>query len=562
MSKHWYDQQTIYQIYPKSFNDSNHDGIGDIPGITAKVPYLKQLGVTTLWLNPIYQSPQVDNGYDVSDYYQVDPSLGTMADVETLIKVVHEHEMHLIFDFVLNHTSDQHPWFQQAVADPHSKYRDYYLWQDPAADGGRPNNWGSFFGGSVWDKDPAGGDQYYFHLFDKRMPDLNWTNPAVQQAMRDVAEFWVEKGIDGLRLDAFIHLAKADFRQMYPSQSGDSTPIISDMFYAHLPKVHQYLHDFVAAIKANHPETYIVGEASSADPHLMVDYTTPGTDECDQVITFRTFADDNSNDDPSFSDMFQPRPMDVTAYKQHTVGIQAALADTSLPTLYWNNHDMARVATRYGDANYPKQSAKALATALYLQRGTPIIYYGEELGLTNIRYQKLADFEDQTVPTFVKSAQAAGKTMPEIMTMLNKTHKMAGRGPMQWDSSTYHGFSDHLPWKHGQTDQMNAADEIDDEDSIYNYYRQLLQLKRQAPFTDGQFIMLGSNDQLFTYLIDDGTEQAAIICNLSSEMQYYTLPFAGDATLLAQGGASCTERQVTLLAWSSIVVSPRTTVSA
>ncbi|PNW64840.1 alpha,alpha-phosphotrehalase [Lactobacillus sp. ATCC 15578] len=554
MSKHWYDQQTIYQIYPKSFNDSNHDGIGDIPGITAKIPYLKQLGITTIWLNPIYQSPQVDNGYDVSDYYQVDSSLGTMTDVETLIKTVHEHGMYLIFDFVLNHTSDQHPWFKQALADPQSKYRDYYLWQDPAADGGRPNNWDSFFGGSVWAKDPAGGSQYYFHLFDKRMPDLNWKNPAVQQAMRDVAEFWVEKGIDGLRLDAFIHLAKADFRQTYPNRTGDSTPIISDMFYAHLPKVHQYLHDFVAVIKAKHPDTYVVGEASSADPHLMVDYTTPGTDECDQVITFRTFADDNTQDDPSFSDTFQPRPMDVTAYKQNTVGIQAALADTSLPTLYWNNHDMARVATRYGDPDYPQASAKALATALYLQRGIPIIYYGEELGLTNIRYHDIADFEDQTVPTFVASAQAAGKSKVEIMRMLNQTHKMAGRGPMQWDNTVYHGFSDHLPWKHGDTDDMNAQAEIADPDSIYHYYQQLLQLKQCAPFTNGQFIMLGSAEQLFTYLIDDGQKQAAIVCNLSAQAQTYLLPFVGGKVLLVQGGATYRGRQVTLPAWSSLVV--------
>ena len=554
MSKHWYDQQTIYQIYPKSFNDSNHDGIGDIPGITAKVPYLKQLGITTLWLNPIYRSPQVDNGYDVSDYYQVDPSLGTMADVEALIETVHEHGMYLIFDFVLNHTSDQHPWFKQAVADPQSKYRDYYLWQDPTADGGRPNNWGSFFGGSVWAKDPAGGPQYYFHLFDKRMPDLNWKNPAVQQAMRDVAEFWVEKGIDGLRLDAFIHLAKADFRQTYPSKGGEATPIISDMFYAHLPKVHQYLHDFVAAIKAKHSETYVVGEASSADPHLMVDYTKPGTDECDQVITFRTFADDNTQDDPSFSDMFQPRPMDVTAYKQNTVGIQAALADTSLPTLYWNNHDMARVATRYGDPDYPQESAKALATALYLQRGIPIIYYGEELGLTNIRYQNVDDFEDQTVPTFVTSAKAAGKSMAEIMMMLNRTHKMAGRGPMQWDNTAYHGFSDHLPWKHGETDGMNAQAEIADPDSIYHYYQQLLRLKQRGLFTNGQFIMLGSTEQLFTYLIDDGNERAAVVCNLSAQTQTYPLPFVGGEVLLTQGRAMCEQRLVTLPAWGSIVV--------
>lgn len=554
MSKHWYDQQTIYQIYPKSFNDSNHDGIGDIPGITAKVPYLKKLGITTLWLNPIYQSPQVDNGYDVSDYYQVDPSLGTMAEVETLIKTVHNNGMYVIFDFVLNHTSDQHPWFQQAIADPKSPYRDYYLWQNPAADGGRPNNWGSFFGGSVWAKDPAGTGQYYFHLFDKRMPDLNWQNPAVQQAMRDVAEFWVKKGIDGLRLDAFIHLAKADFRQTYPSKTGDQTPIISDMFYAHLPKVHQYLHDFVAAIKAKYPETYVVGEASSADPHLMVDYTKPGTDECDNVITFKTFADDDSVNDPSFNDTFQPRPMDVTTYKQHTVGIQAALNGVSLPTLYWNNHDMARVATRYGDAAYPKQSAKSLATLLYLQPGIPIIYYGEEIGLTNIRYNDLADFEDQTVPDFAASAKAAGKSAAEVLTMLNQTHKMAGRGPMQWDDTAYHGFSDQLPWKHGNTDDMNAAAETKDPDSVLNYYRALLGLKRQPLFAEGKFVMLPSDEQLFTYLVDNGQHQAAIVCNLTASPQTYQLPFTARQVLLGQGGATVDGQSVTLPAWSNLVV--------
>lgn len=554
MRQHWYDQQTIYQIYPKSFNDSNHDGIGDIAGITAKVPYLKQLGVTTLWLNPIYQSPQVDNGYDVSDYYQVDPSLGTMADVERLIKTVHDNGMYLIFDFVLNHTSDQHPWFQQALADPTGPYRDYYLWQNPAPDGGRPNNWGSFFGGSVWEKDPAGGEQYYFHLFDKRMPDLNWKNPAVQKAMQEVALFWVEKGVDGLRLDAFIHLAKADFRQTYPSADGGATPVISDMFYAHLPLVHRYLHDFVAAIKAQHPDVYVVGEASSADPHLMVDYTTPGTDECDQVITFKTFADDESGDDPSFSNAFQPRPIDVTTYKQHTVGIQAALAGTSLPTLYWNNHDMARVATRYGDPDYPRASAKSLATALYLQRGTPIIYYGEELGLTNIRYHELADFEDQTVADFVASARRAGQSLPTILGMLNRTHKMAGRGPMQWDTSKYHGFSDHLPWKHGDTDMMNATEEMADPASVWNYYRQLLALKHQAPFATGQFVMLPSDQTLFTYLIDDGTQQAAIVCNLTPCPQTYTLPFAGKRVLLTQAGARVDGLTVSLPAWSSLVV--------
>ena len=228
--RHWYDQAIIYQIYPKSFQDSNNDGIGDLNGIRKRIPYLKELGINAVWLNPIFVSPQVDNGYDVSNYFAIDPKMGTMEDMDNLIKEMHEAGIHVIMDFVLNHTSDQHPWFQDAIKNPESIYRDYYIFA--GENNQRPNNWGSFFGGSVWEKDPAGTGQFYFHLFDKRMPDLNWKNPEVRHAMIEIAKYWLEKGIDGLRLDAFIHIAKADLRQNFPVNSKDEEPVIAEPFFA------------------------------------------------------------------------------------------------------------------------------------------------------------------------------------------------------------------------------------------------------------------------------------------------------------------------------------------
>ena len=254
--KHWYDNAIIYQIYPKSFQDTNGDGIGDLNGIKKRIPYLKSLGVNAIWLNPVFVSPQIDNGYDVSNYFAIDPQMGTMADMESLIHELHKNGIHLIMDFVLNHTSDQHPWFQDAISDPESIYRDYYIFA--GHDNQRPNNWGSFFGGSVWEKDPAKTGQFYFHLFDKRMPDLNWKNPEVRHAMLEIAEFWLEKGIDGLRLDAFIHIAKADLRQNFPTKNNDDKPVIAEPFFANLPQVQEWLRPFCERIKQDYPLKHLV----------------------------------------------------------------------------------------------------------------------------------------------------------------------------------------------------------------------------------------------------------------------------------------------------------------
>ena len=261
--RHWYDRAIIYQIYPKSFQDSNGDGIGDLNGIRKRIPYLKELGVNAVWLNPVFVSPQVDNGYDVSNYFAIDPKMGTMEDMDDLIKEMHEAGIHVIMDFVLNHTSDQHPWFQDAIKNPDSIYRDYYIFA--GKNNQRPNNWGSFFGGSVWEKDPAGTGQFYFHLFDKRMPDLNWKNPEVRHAMSEIAKYWLEKGIDGLRLDAFIHIAKADLRQNFPVNSENEEPVIAEPFFANLPQVQKWMRPFCEEIKQDYPDALLLGEAASAN---------------------------------------------------------------------------------------------------------------------------------------------------------------------------------------------------------------------------------------------------------------------------------------------------------
>lgn len=471
---HWYDHAIIYQIYPKSFQDSNGDGLGDLNGIRKRIPYLKNLGVNAVWLNPVFVSPQVDNGYDVSNYFAIDPHMGTMEDMENLIKDLHKAGIHLIMDFVLNHTSDQHPWFQDAIKNPDSLYRDYYIFA--GHDGKWPNNWGSFFGGSVWEPDPAGTGQSYFHLFDKRMPDLNWKNPEVRHAMLEVAEYWLKKGIDGLRLDAFIHIGKADLRQNYPTKDGSvDKPIVAEPFFANLPQVQEWMRPFCEQIKQDYPDTLLLGEAASASVNLAVDYTSKRNHLMDSVITFRYFTDDDSNCDPRFSKQYQPKALNLTAFKQNQVVWQQTLSGVSQPTLYWNNHDMARLATRV--AKTPIQ-AKSLAMLMYLQRGIPVIYYGEELGLKNLHFTSVDQFEDQTVAPWLKDAEKV-LSKKEALAMVSETHKLPARGPMPWDASENNGFSENTPWLTGiKQDDACVANEINDATSMFTFYKEMLELKK------------------------------------------------------------------------------------
>ncbi len=511
--RHWYDQAIIYQIYPKSFQDSNSDGIGDLNGIRKRIPYLKELGINAIWLNPIFVSPQVDNGYDVSNYFAIDPKMGTMEDMDNLIKEMHEAGIHVIMDFVLNHTSDQHPWFQDAIKNPESIYRDYYIFA--GENNQRPNNWGSFFGGSVWEKDPAGTGQFYFHLFDKRMPDLNWNNPEVRHAMTEIAKYWLEKGIDGLRLDAFIHIAKADLRQNFPVNSKDEEPVIAEPFFANLPQVQKWMRPFCEEIKQDYPDALLLGEAASANVNLAVDYTNKDNHLMDSVITFRYFTEDQSKIDPSFLSNYQPKQLDWVKFKQNQTIWQQTLSGISKPTLYWNNHDMARLATRIAKND---TQARSLAMLMYLQCGIPIIYYGEELGMRNLQFENVNDFQDDTVKEFVKSAEKAGVTSKEALLMASKTHKLPARGPMPWDNERNNGFTDKEPWIKGKKlDETNAADEIADDSSMFNFYKKLISLKKEQLFQDGNYYLWSTSDGSYVYERNLKDKKALIAVSLSQE---------------------------------------------
>lgn len=547
---HWYDHAIIYQIYPKSFQDSNNDGIGDLNGIKEHIPYLKSLGINAIWLNPVFVSPQVDNGYDVSNYFAIDPKMGTMADMDSLIEACHHAGIHVIMDFVLNHTSDQHPWFQDAIKDPNSIYHDYYIFA--GKNNQRPNNWGSFFGGSVWEKDPAGTGQFYFHLFDKHMPDLNWKNPEVRHSMLEIAEYWLEKGIDGLRLDAFIHVGKADLRQNFPTADNSDEPVIAEPFFANLPQVQEWLRPFCEQIKQDYPETLLLGEAASANVNLAVDYTSKRNHLMDSVVTFRYFTEDESKVDPNFSALYQPKPLEMTAFKQNQTVWQQTLAGISYPTLYWSNHDMARLRTRVAKND---TQARSLAMLMYLQRGIPIIYYGEELGLQNLEFDHAEQFEDQNVAPFIKDAEKAGKSKEEALKMVSLTHKMPARGPMPWNNKKNNGFSEAKPWLDGKkVDQANVADELNDQNSTLSFYQALLALKKKPLFQDGKYYLLATDKNSYVYERDLGNESALIAVSLSPEKTTIKIPAEFNSIQLTAGKYQLNEEKLTLMPYSGVVL--------
>lgn len=542
-------ERIVYQIYPKSFYDSDQDGIGDLKGITAKLDYLKALGVNTLWLNPIYASPQIDNGYDVSDHYQLDPTFGTWADFSELVEKAHTKGMELILDLVLNHTSAQHPWFQAALKDKNSKYRDYYIWQK-APTGKLPNNWGSFFGGSVWQADPTIKNNYYFHLFAKEMPDLNWKNPAVREEMYQVAKFWLDQGIDGFRLDAFIHLAKADLAQDVLTDS--NTPQLAEMFYANLPAVQTYLAEFIGRLRQIKPDIFILGEAASADIDLAVAYTTPVEKACDTVVTFRYFTDDESYLDQTLPRIGQLLPLDLKAFKVNMLEWQKRLEGVSYPTLYWSNHDLPRILTRFSPEKAPKEAAKMLATLMYLQRGIPCIYYGEELGMTSALLPDLASFEDEQIMDFAKKAQAKGLKQKQIMEKASQAHKMAARTPLRWDDSSFGGFSTVLPWKWGQEKSASIKAQMADKESVFSFYQQVLALKQTKLFIEGRFILENTRPELYVYRRILAGKEALVLCNLSEQVQTLTLSAPGKVCL--RSNAKVHEKRVELKAYGCLVL--------
>ncbi|SFH53671.1 alpha-glucosidase [Pisciglobus halotolerans] len=520
MTDKWWNQGVIYQVYPSSFQDTNGDGVGDLRGVTKRLDHIQALGATIIWLNPIFASPKVDNGYDISDYYQIDPVFGTMADVEELIEETHKRGLKVIFDLVLNHTSDQHPWFQEAIKGKDNPYRDYYIWEDQSPEGHLPNNWASFFGGSVWEKEPYG-DQYYFHLFAKEMPDLNWKNPQVMEEMTKISHFWLEKGIDGFRLDAFIHLAK---EEGFPDvEAAEGEVALAEEFYSNLENVTDYINGLGQKLREDYPDIFIVGEAASADIELAKKYTDPENGGCDAVITFRFFTMDETLKDPRLPLEFQSSKLDIKAFKETMKEWQENLADIGGPTLYWNNHDMPRMVSRFGDEKkYRSNSSKMLATLMYLQKGMPILLNGEEIGMKNLQSDSLDAFTLTNERQYIERALNFGYADSFLLQELSSNTKSASRGVMQWDDSPFAGFSTVEPWS-GVNEEANytVATQESDEDSIFSYYKLLLRYKKTPLFTKGDFKLLETNDNLYCYERTLGNLTALVCCSFSSEEETF-----------------------------------------
>lgn len=515
----WWENAVIYQIYPKSFQDSNGDGIGDIQGMIQRLDYLKELGIDAVWLNPIFLSPQVDNGYDISDYYQIDPVFGTEKELERFIQEAHRRNIKVIFDLVMNHTSDQHPWFQEAIKGPDNPFREYYLWEKPTENHEVPNNWASFFGGSVWEKEPEG-DEFYFHLFAKEMPDLNWENPKVRQEILEIACYWAEKGVDGWRLDAFIHVDKADFsNQVVGVEQGELS--IAEEYYANLPKVQTYLHEFSSELKARYPEMFIVGEAASATVELAKQYTDPNPEKiaCDTVITFRYFPEDQTKKDPRIPFDRQPGTLNWPAFEQVMDEWQKEMGQDRYPTLYWNNHDMPRMVSRFGDdQEYRTQSQTMLACLMYLQKGLPFMLFGEEIGMKNLVIDDLNGYNDPQAKDFFQQAIVQGYSEEAALTMLNATTKDASRGVMQWNDQAYSGFSTVAPWSgvNNEADYHVAA-QFAHPESIFHFYQRMIALKHLPLFQKGAFIRQHYGAGIYSYRREFEGEKAIVICNTGNK---------------------------------------------
>ncbi len=508
-----FHDKVVYQIYPKSFCDTNGDGLGDLPGVTARLDYLKDLGVDYLWLTPFFPSPQRDNGYDVADYRAIDPRFGTMEDLETLIREADKRGIGLMLDMVFNHTSTAHPWFQKALAGDR-KYQDYYIFKDGSPDK-IPTNWVSKFGGPAWEYLPALG-KWYLHLFDVTQADLNWENPEVRAELAGILRFWKDKGIKGFRFDVVNLISKPEVYE--DDHQGDGR-----RFYTDGRNVHRYLQELVAAGGIDGIIT--VGEMSSTSLENCIGYTDPDRHELTMTFSFHHLKVDYRN-----GDKWALMPADHMALKnlfaQWQEGMQAGHGWNAL---FWCNHDQPRAVSRFGDeGRYWKESAKMLGTATHLMRGTPYIFQGEEIGMTNCHFRSIDQYRDVESLNYYQILQQQGKSPAEAMEIIQQRSRDNGRTPMQWDGTAHAGFTTGTPWI-GVVDNypaINAAAQVDDPDSVYSYYKKLVALRKQhRVISEGQIEFLYKDDpDLLAYRRWDGDSQLLVLCNLTGHEAPVQLP--------------------------------------
>ncbi|VEG53005.1 alpha-glucosidase [Mycolicibacterium aurum] len=560
----WWKSAVVYQIYPRSFADSTGDGIGDLAGISDRLDYLQALGIDVIWLSPIYRSPQIDNGYDISDYHDIDPMFGTLAEFDALLAKVHDLGMKLVMDLVVNHTSDEHPWFVESRSSRDNPKRDWYIWRDARGgadpiEGGEPNNWGSFFSGPAWTWDPST-EQYYLHLFDRKQPDLNWDNPQVRDAVHAMMRWWLDRGVDGFRMDVINFISKVPGLPDTTVAPGQQVAVAFDRF-ADGPHVHEYLAELTREVFGGRSGRFItVGEMPGVTPEQARLYTDPARGEVDMVFQFEHVSVDQGP-----AGKFDYIGLDLVALKHTLHRWQAALADTGWNSLYWNNHDQPRVVSRFGDdhPDYWAASAKALATILHGMRGTPFVYQGEELGMTNYPFRNPQDHKDLEAVNYYRSVVASGGDTDAALAGLAAVSRDNARTPMQWNAGPNAGFTTGDPWLpvNPNHDWLNAKAQFTSPDSVFAHYQALIRLRHElSVLADGDVMQLMADDpQIWAYTRTAADQALLVIANCGRAPRTVELgPEWGSAVLLLgnlPGTAAIASSSLELAAWDARIYS-------
>lgn len=509
----WWKKSVVYQVYPRSFYDSNGDGIGDLQGIISKLDYLMELGVDVIWLSPIYDSPNDDNGYDIRDYQSIMDEFGSMADFNELLEAAKERNLKIIMDLVVNHTSDEHAWFVESKSSVDNPKRDFYIWVQ-GKDGQPPNNWGSVFGGSAWQLNDATQD-YYLHLFSKKQPDLNWENDELRQSVYDMMRFWLDKGIGGFRMDVINFISKEpglpNGAQNEGQAYGDGSP-----YFINGPKIHDFLQEMNQKV-LSHYDVLTVGEMPGASPKDAIDYTNPENKEVNMIFTF-----EHMDLDSGPNGKWDLKPLNLIDLKDNLEKWQISLQDKGWNSLYWNNHDQPRIVSRFGnDGEYRVESAKMLATCLHMMQGTPYIYQGEEIGMTNVAFETIDQYKDLETLNMYHEKMEQGADHDTVMQSIYAKGRDNARTPMQWSSEKNGGFTTGTPWieVNPRYSEINVANDLLSEQSVFAHYQQLIKLRKQLDvITTGDFkILFKDHVQLFAYERRAEKESLLVLCNFSKD---------------------------------------------
>ena len=555
MEKRWWKESVVYQIYPRSFCDSNGDGIGDLNGITSKLDYLKELGVDVIWLSPVYKSPNDDNGYDISDYQDIMDEFGTMEDFDRMLATAHEKGIKIMMDLVVNHTSDEHKWFIESRKSTDNPYRDYYIWRPAKEDGSLPNNWGSCFSGPAWEYDKTT-DMYFLHLFSKKQPDLNWDNPAVRQEVFDMMNWWLEKGVDGFRMDVISLISKEqpELPDKEPGINGYATFNVS----ANGPHVHEYLQE-MRQKALNNADTITVGECSGVTLEEAKKYARSDEKELNMVFQFEHMDVDSDEK----AGKWTTRKMDLRDLKKILTRWQKGLQDIAWNSLYWENHDQPRSVSRFGNDSdeYREISAKMLATCIHMMQGTPYVYQGEELGMTNCPFNTLDNFRDlESINAFHELTEQGKMTEEDMMAAIGYKGRDNARTPMQWDDSAYAGFSTANPWimVNPNYTKINAKDQVNREDSVFKYYQKLIKLRHESELiVYGTYdLILDDDKDIYAYIRTLGDEKLIVYCNFSENTREVEIPeeFVNGKVLISNYSDAKANQKITLRPYEAIVI--------